>query len=67
MTGKWGIRIAGLPDKVAQVLEFDGEVDAVDDHVFGDVEHGRGEIEDGLDPGGDHLINHALSAVGGHG
>ncbi len=54
-------------DEVAEVFEFDGEVDAVDDDVFGDVEDGGGEVEDGLDAGFDEGVGDFLGAGGGDG
>ena len=38
-------------DEIAEVLEFDGEVDVVDDGVLGGVDDDRGEVEDAADAG----------------
>ena len=54
-------RRAKLPDEVAEVFQFDGEVHVVDDHIFGDFEDDRGEIENRLNTGGNEFVDDLLS------
>ena len=47
-TGKCG-NAPSLPDEVTQILQLNGEVHAVDHHVFRHIEHDGREVQDGLD------------------
>src|SRR5437016_68585 len=49
---------------VSQDLELDRQVDLADGHVVGNGDHGRGEVEDGGDPGGHHAVGHLLRVTG---
>jgi len=56
-----------LLDEVAEVFEFDGEVDVVDHDFVGDMEDHGGEVEDAADAGVDEGVGDFLGGGGGDG
>lgn len=54
-------------NKVAEAFEFDGEIDVVNDDLFGDLEDGGREVEDGLNALGDEAVGDFLSDRTGNG
>ena len=48
-------------DEIAQVFQFDGEIDVVHHDVFGDGQDDRGKIQNADDAALDEAISHLLS------
>src|SRR5262245_26422043 len=55
-----------LREVEAQGLELDREIDVLEPHVPRDLDPARREVQDGLDSGGDQLVDHALGGLGGY-
>src|SRR6478752_5845218 len=53
-------------DEVAEVFQFEREIDVVDRDVGGDFEDDRREIQDALDAGGDEAVDDGLGELDGH-
>ena len=54
-------------NEVAEAFELDGEVDVVNDDLFGDLEDGGREVEDGLNALGDEAVGDLLGDGPGDG
>ena len=54
-----------LPNEITEVLQLDREIHVVDPNAFGDIEDGRGEVEDGLDAVRDDRVDDQLRSAGG--
>src|SRR5687767_4674944 len=54
-------------DEVAEVFEFDGQVDVVDDDLFGNLEDEGSEVEYAGDAGIDEFVGYLLSHGCRHG
>src|SRR6266700_6370239 len=54
-------------DEVAEVLQFDGEVDVIDHDLLGHLQNDRREVEDTGDAAADQPVGHLLRCRGGHG
>lgn len=54
-------------DAVKNIFDFEGDIDVLDDEVSGGLELDRGKIEDSLDAGRHHLIEHLSGGVFGDG
>src|SRR5436190_10606870 len=61
------VRLILLLDEVAEVFEFDGEVDVVDHDIVWNVQDDGGEIENASDTGIDQFVGDFLGFGGGDG
>src|SRR6266851_42671 len=60
------LRLGTLRQVETQGLQLDGQIHALEPHVLGSANAPRGEVEDGLDPGGHELFRHRLGRFGRH-
>src|SRR6266498_4965966 len=54
-------------DKIAQILQFNGEVDVVDHDLLGHLQHDGREVQDSGNATADQLVGHLLGGGSGHG